>query len=168
MTLTLEELFRRHASEVLAYALRRTDPQTAEDVVSEVFLIAGRRLDRVPENAPNLWLFSVARRVLANHRRAERRREALARAVGRGTQAPSLPDSGSLLLDALAALRPADREVLMLTAWEGLDAASAGRVLGCSAHAVHSRLHRARTRLQAKLDELADPSLSTTAPEAAS
>lgn len=168
MALTLEELFRRHASDVLAYALRRTDPQTAEDVVSEVFLIAGRRLDRVPESAPHLWLYSVARRVMANQRRAERRREALARAVGRTPRGPSPTEPASLLLEALASLRPADREVLMLTAWEGLDAASAGRVLGCSTHAVHTRLHRARTRLQSKLDELADPDLSTAAPEAAS
>lgn len=168
MALTLEELFRRHASDVLAYALRRSDPQTAEDVVSDVFLIAGRHLDRVPESAPNLWLYAVARRVLANHRRAERRREALARAIGHSARERTLPEPASPLVEALASLRPADREVLMLTAWEGLDAASVGRVLGCSTHAVHTRLHRARMRLQAKLDELADSSVSTAAPEAAS
>ncbi|HEY6761705.1 MAG TPA: sigma factor-like helix-turn-helix DNA-binding protein, partial [Baekduia sp.] len=52
----------------------------------------------------------------------------------------------------LAALRPADRDVLMLTAWEGLDAARAAVVLGCSPEAVHTRLHRARTRLAAELE----------------
>jgi RNA polymerase sigma-70 factor (ECF subfamily) len=75
---TLEELFRLHAAEVLAYALRRTDAATAEDVVSEVFLIAGRKLDRVPALDPQPWLYGVARRVLANHRRGSLRRISIA------------------------------------------------------------------------------------------
>jgi RNA polymerase sigma-70 factor (ECF subfamily) len=53
---------------------------------------------------------------------------------------------------ALARLRPADREVLLLTAWEGLDAAQVAAVLGCTPQAVHTRLHRARARLRAELD----------------
>jgi RNA polymerase sigma-70 factor (ECF subfamily) len=149
----LDDLFRLHAADVLAYALRRTDPVTAEDVVSEVFLIAGRKLDRIPEREPQLWLYAVARRVLANDRRGARRRLALTTMLGdlQRTPAPTLAAADSPLVAALAALRPADREVLMLTAWEGLDAPAAAVTLGCSAHAVHTRLHRARARLQAEL-----------------
>lgn len=73
----LEALFRDHGRDVLAYALRRADPATAEDVVAEVFAVAWRRVERVPEDEPVLWLFAVARRVLANERRAARRRGAL-------------------------------------------------------------------------------------------
>ena len=47
---TVEDLFRAHAADVLAYALRRTDAASAEDVVSDVFLVAGRRPDRIPES----------------------------------------------------------------------------------------------------------------------
>ena len=42
-----ERLFRAHVGAVRRYALRR-DPAGAEDVVSEVFLVAWRRLDDVP------------------------------------------------------------------------------------------------------------------------
>jgi RNA polymerase sigma-70 factor (ECF subfamily) len=149
----LDELFRLHAAEVLAYALRRTDAGTAEDVVSEVFLIAARKLDRIPERDPQLWLYGIARRVLANHRRGLRRRAALTTALGdlqRGRVQPSATAEAPLL-EALAALRPADREVLMLTAWEGLDACAVAVVLDCSPHAIHARLHRARARLHAAI-----------------
>jgi RNA polymerase sigma-70 factor (ECF subfamily) len=56
------------------------------------------------------------------------------------------------LVAALARLRPDDRELLMLIAWEGLDATQAAAVLGCSRQALDTRLHRARARLRAELD----------------
>lgn len=157
---SLEELFRRHAAQVLAYALRRTDEASAHDVVSEVFLVAGRRPGRVPDHDPHLWLYAVARRVLANQRRAQRRRAALSAVLGdraAPTAAPG-PRTGSPLLEALARIPAADREVLLLTAWEGLDAEETAAVLGCSRAAVHTRLYRARTRLQAELDAEDRPS----------
>jgi RNA polymerase sigma-70 factor, ECF subfamily len=57
------------------------------------------------------------------------------------------------VLEALAALRAADREVLMLVCWEGLDSARAARVLGTTSVAVRLRLHRARRRLSQLLTE---------------
>jgi RNA polymerase sigma-70 factor (ECF subfamily) len=163
----LDELFRLHAAEVLAYALRRTDAEAAEDVVSEVFLIAARKLDHVPERDAQLWLYGVARRVLANHRRGARRRAALTKVLGdlqRGPDQPwERPDCP--LLEALAALRPADREVLMLSAWEGLAAPAVAVVLGCSPHAVHTRLHRARARLHAEIARRDGVPVSVAQPE---
>jgi RNA polymerase sigma factor (sigma-70 family) len=150
----VDALFREHGADLLAYALRRTDAGIAEDVVAEVFLIAWRRIDRVPQIEPVLWLYGVARRVLANQRRAAHRREALV-AVLRPLAARDDGDpqaGGSALTVALGRLRPDDREVLMLTAWEGLDASRAAAVLGCTPQAVHTRLHRARARLRAELD----------------
>jgi RNA polymerase sigma factor (sigma-70 family) len=162
----LERLFTDHAPDVLAYALRRTDRATAEEIVAEeivaeVFVVAWRRGDRVPEQDPVLWLYGVARRLLANERRAVRRRAALTTALGAlardRTAAPPPVAASSPLLTALAALRPADREVLMLTAWEGLDGTAAATVLGCTPQALHTRLHRARTRLAAELARSDDP-----------
>src|ERR1700733_1908946 len=73
--LRLEALFIAHADDVLAYAQRRSDAETADDVLSEVFVVAWRRLEEVPAD-PLPWLLACARRVLANQRRAERRRAA--------------------------------------------------------------------------------------------
>ncbi|MEV4259420.1 RNA polymerase sigma factor, partial [Spirillospora sp. NPDC049652] len=74
-----EDLYAENRAKVLGYALRRTgDPQDAADVVAETFLVAWRRLDDVPPgDEARLWLYGVARRVLAGQRRGERRRSAL-------------------------------------------------------------------------------------------
>jgi RNA polymerase sigma-70 factor (ECF subfamily) len=69
-----------------------------------------------------------------------------------GRQRPVPELSGSRLTAALCRLRAADREVLMLTAWEGLGVSEAAVVLGCTPQAVHTRWHRARARLRAELN----------------
>jgi hypothetical protein len=71
-----ELLFRDHAGAVRAYAARRSSLDDADDVVAEVFLIAWRRIDDLPDD-PLPWLLGVARRVLANRRRGEVRRAAV-------------------------------------------------------------------------------------------
>src|SRR4051794_36859076 len=76
-----EQLYQRYASALLSYTRRRTDQSTAEDVASEVFGIAWRRLDDVPKAAELPWLYSPARNVLANERRASNRRAELVEQV---------------------------------------------------------------------------------------
>jgi RNA polymerase sigma factor (sigma-70 family) len=151
----LEALWHDWHRHVLSYALRRTDPATAEDVVAETFVIAWRRLDDVPE-PPLPWLLGVARRVLANQRRAERRRRALVDRLSVRASAPSALDGApqDRALTALAALGERDREALLLHAWEGLDHAEAGTVLGCSAATFAVRLHRARRRFERELERV--------------
>ncbi|MFF4624465.1 RNA polymerase sigma factor [Nonomuraea jabiensis] len=120
------------------YALRRTDSVgDVADVIAETYLAAWRRLDDVPDgDAALLWLYGVARRVLANHRRGESRRSALAArlrdelAVGQETR-PADPRTDALRA-AFAALSAADREVLALAGPSRTESAdeSAKRVLG--------------------------------------
>ena len=153
----LEALWHAWHRHVLAYALRRTDPATAEDVVAETFVIAWRRWPDVPER-PLPWLLGVARRVLANQRRGERRRRALVDHLraGAGAAAPAAPDgvSDGRVLTAIAALSARDREALLLHAWEGLDHADAGTAMGCTAATFAVRLHRARRRFERELERL--------------
>jgi RNA polymerase sigma-70 factor (ECF subfamily) len=148
----LEGLFADHAQAVRAYALRRIDPSTADDIVSEVFVVAFRRLDEVPDE-PLPWLLGIARRVLANHRRAVGRREVLTAQLTT-LHASVWRDEVSgepELLGALAKLNDRDREVLLLIAWEDLDPASGAAALGCSRATFAVRLHRARRRLAAAM-----------------
>ena len=114
-----EALFAVHGGAVLAYARRRASAATADDVLSDVFLVAWRRLDDLPAD-PRPWLLACARSALANHRRADRRRVRLlgrlsAAGVAASTQI-ELPDGA--LARALAVLTERDRETLLLTAWE--------------------------------------------------
>jgi DNA-directed RNA polymerase specialized sigma24 family protein len=92
----------------------------------------------------------VARRVLANHHRGERRRSELGARLRRdlATVRPSPGHAGhtAAVAAAFGRLPPADRELLALVAWEGLDRAEIAAVLGCSRNAVRIRLHRARER----------------------
>jgi RNA polymerase sigma factor (sigma-70 family) len=151
-----EALFREHYRAVLGYALRRTNPAAADDVVAETFLILWRRLDDVPDDA-RPWLFGVARRCLANSQRGNARRVALTDRVGEATPEHSGRDPGEVagdresLREAFAALSENDREALRLVAWEDLDIRAAARAAGCSRAAFAVRLHRARRRLGARL-----------------
>jgi RNA polymerase sigma-70 factor, ECF subfamily len=147
-------VFDEHFRAVSAYALRRTTPAEADDVVAETFLVAWRRLDELPPD-PKPWLLGVARRVLANHRRAAGRRQALAERVAAGPERDRSAATGPApVLQALSRLSERDREALLLVAWEGLAGDEAAVALGCTAAAFKVRLHRARRRLRTELSRL--------------
>ena len=147
---TFNALFDAHFDAVLAYARRRTAQLSdAEDLAAETFTVAWRRLDDLPPRREDRlpWLYGVARRLLANQRRATSRRLRLVdrlRAALSWPPPPPAADIGS----ALVTLPSRDQEVLRLVAWEGLTHAEAGAVLGISPNAVAIRVHRARERLR--------------------
>ena len=152
-----EAVYMAHHGPILGYVLRRTDNHDdAADVIGEVFLTAWRRLEDVPEGEQSrLWLYGVARRVLANHHRGERRRSALTdrlRAdLAVAYRPPEYTGEIALIAAAFGRLPEAERELLSLSAWEGLDNGQIAVVLGCSRNAVRIRLYRARKRFAAEL-----------------
>jgi RNA polymerase sigma-70 factor (ECF subfamily) len=143
-----EALYAAHAGAVRAYAMRRGPVADADDVVAEVFLIAWRRLQDVPEDARG-WLLAVARRVQSNARRGSSRRDALRTRLEheRPSTVGAAPLVDHRLREALLGLRESDREALLLIAWEGLTNPDAARVLGVSESTFRVRLHRAKRRL---------------------
>jgi RNA polymerase sigma factor (sigma-70 family) len=152
-------LFADTERELLAYVLRRVDRgEDAADVVAETFLVAWRRMDRVPDgDEARLWLYGVARRQLANQRRGELRRSRLADRL-RGELSAALVSARSpedhrvaAIRAALARLEEEDREILRLTTWEGLTPSEIAAVMGVPGVTVRSRLHRARKRLRSEL-----------------
>ena len=152
----LTEVFRTHAPRVHAYARRHVDEARCDDVVSETFLVAWRRPDQLPDE-PLPWLLVVARHVIANQRRTSRRADQVWFAAVREGWTATTPSAHEALAEretVLAALEQctrAEREALLLTAWDGLRPDEAAVVAGCSTRAFTVRLHRARTRLRASM-----------------
>jgi RNA polymerase sigma-70 factor (ECF subfamily) len=154
------KLYRDHGRAILEYALRRVeDREDAADVVAETFLVVWRRMEEVPiGDGARLWLYGVARHVLANVHRAERRRTRLGRRLAETLRTeiaahPEPQGEAAAVLRAIAALGEEDRELLLLVTWEELSPTQAARVLGISALAARSRLHRARRRLRRLIEE---------------
>ncbi|WP_327085380.1 sigma-70 family RNA polymerase sigma factor [Nonomuraea sp. NBC_01738] len=152
-----EEIYVAEYPDILAYIRRRTDShEDAADALAETFTIAWRRLDDIPPGRrARLWLFGVARRVLANGRRAESRRGELVErlTLHLAEWAERSPQDTALdeVRQAFRRLGADDREVLALAGWEDLGSEEIAVVLGCSRGAARLRLHRARKRLAKEL-----------------
>jgi RNA polymerase sigma-70 factor (ECF subfamily) len=139
-----------HLGAITAYA-RRRGSRDADGIAAEAMSIAWRRLADVPRDDPLPWLYATARNLLLAERRAASR-------TVQGGPEPSVPapepDEVDPQLDrALRSLSPADRESLLLIAWEDLAPVQAARALGIQPTAFRVRLLRARRRLRAALEE---------------
>jgi RNA polymerase sigma-70 factor (ECF subfamily) len=150
-------LYDAHFEGILGFALRRAaTPEDAADTVSDTFLVAWRRLDEVPAEGARLWLFGIARHQLANRRRSSIRRDRLGSRL-RQDLAAAVPDhadrvaTSTDVLRALRAVSAADREVLELSLWEGMEPREIAAVLDIAEGAARTRLSRARTRMRAQL-----------------
>ena len=161
-TTRFEQLYRDNWQALFAYARRRTENvDVAADVVADVFTVAWRRADDIPDGPQaRLWLFGVARRTVANSARGESRRGRLhARLTAAVAEASIDPaevvasaDVVARVRAAVRALPPNDRELLLLVAWDGLSPTDAAAVLGIAPSLARVRLRRARIRLRRLLD----------------
>ena len=146
-------MYQEYRARVFSYAVTTVGRDLAEEITSDVFLIAWQRITDVPEK-PLPWLLVTARNVGSNQVRAAMRQRALAAEMAAWIPEPQSGDPAdhvterAALLAALGTLAEPDRELLTLTAWHGLPAASAARVIGCSTATYFVRLHRARHRLR--------------------
>gem|GEM_PF-464464 len=155
-------IYGENRSRVYAYAVSKAGRQLAEEIVSEAFLVAWRRLADVPD-PPLPWLLAVARNVAFSQLRAGLREHSLAAEMRAWTTQDELTvgdiaedvTERMAVLTALASLAEPDRELLTLVAWHGLQPSAAAQVVGCSTAAYFVRLHRARRRLARALDDQA-------------
>lgn len=138
------------------YCYRRIPESEVDDATIEVFTVVWKRLSEAPSGDGVLpWVYGIAHNVVRNLDRTRRRRARLANKLGtlRRRDEPSAEIQvirridDEAVLDAVRELRTADREILMLAAWEGLKPSEIASVLNIDAHAASMRLHRARNRL---------------------
>lgn len=157
----LRALYDDHAGALYSYALRLTggDRGRAEDIVQETLLRAWRHREALDaERGPaRPWLFTVARHAAVD---AHRARTARPREVGDGVLAaiPSADEVDAsldriLIADAMAALSPEHRAVLVETYYYGRSVTDAGRRLGVPAGTVKSRTFYALRALKLALAE---------------
>ena len=166
----LDRLIAAEAPRVMRFALKLCrDATDAEDVLQDTLLTVARDVSTLrDERALTSWLYTVARSFCT--KRARRARLSPL-ADGAPDEAPHASDAtpegpddtlsrrrlGRALEDALEALEPSAREVVVLRDVEGLSAAETADALGIGVDAVKSRLHRARVVLRARLTPLVAP-----------
>ena len=161
-------LFDRHYDAIAGFLRRRVEASLADELAAQTFLEAFDARDRYDPSLGDArpWLFGIASHLLSRHRRAESRRwRAFARAAAdSGVATSDGLDAVDARLDAsalsatlaagLEGLRPVERDVLLLHAWAELTYEQIATALGIPIGTVRSRMHRARLRLRARLDEL--------------
>lgn len=150
--------FDEHGRRILLYLARRTDLQTAEDILGETFVTALVRWDSFDPDRqdPLPWLFGIASNLLRRHWRSQRRAD---RAMSRVAVPERLEDDAGDRLDTeravrtvvreLDRMRPAVRETVLLHAWAELTYEQIADATGVPVGTVRSRLNRARTALRA-------------------
>jgi RNA polymerase sigma factor (sigma-70 family) len=167
-------LFDRHYERIWRYACRRAGSAIADELASETFLrafAARARYDRRQLDA-SPWLYGIATNLLRGHRRAEARQmRAYARAAGRVETHGGLEgveqrvDAAAWaprVVAALASLKGADRDAVLLLALADLDYEAIAIATGVPVGTVRSRLNRARRQLQHKLGLAQVPATRTT------
>ena len=155
----IEQVYAANAADLLSYFGRRVRiPADAADLLSETFVVAWRRADRVPDEPEQarMWLFGVARRVLANAARGDIRRSGLADRLRAHLDATLTGHVDGDALDIRAALEaiPDDQsELVRLVLWDGFTVPEAATILGISETTARGRYQRARARLRELLRE---------------
>lgn len=143
------------------YLRRRVGNALAEDLAAETFVTAYANWERFDETrALRPWLYGIAANLLRHHWRSERRQlHAYARtgvdlvledcddSLGRATADSKKRE----IAEALAELRVAEREILLLHAWAELTDVEIAEALSLPIGTVKSRLNRTRTRLRNQL-----------------
>jgi RNA polymerase sigma-70 factor (ECF subfamily) len=160
-------LYEKHYADIRSYCLRRLPVEAANDAAAEVFVVTWRKVAKVPEGqAARLWLFGVARNVVAHQHRSRsqlrRLRTKLEATADRHVDmAPAewvvvRSSDDQAVHDALNRMEQADRELIRLKMWEELTHTEIGEVFGISAHAVDMRLQRAGKKLARLLSATSD------------
>lgn len=150
--MTDEEIYRKHADDLVRFATGLVGPFDARDVVTDACLAAFRSRSWPVVTNHRAYLYrSVLNHARSHHRSTLRRRVRELRTATSELQMPTEAD-----VDVLAAvnkLSVQQRATVVLTYWEDLMPAEVAARLGISEGSVKQHLSRARARLKELLDE---------------
>jgi RNA polymerase sigma factor (sigma-70 family) len=157
-------IFDRHYQAVHRYLARRVPRAQADDLASMTFVVAFERRGsfRAQSTSARPWLLGIATNLMHERTRREYREQGAlvglsdehAIVDGAHRDTDERPDTERLAL-ALATLDPAQRDVLLLHAWEELSYEEIAQGLDVPLGTVRSRLSRARAHLRSRLEESA-------------
>lgn len=160
----MEVLFRELHPRVLRF-VGAHEPRVADDLVGEVWMAVAQRLSGFEGDAPafRAWVFSIARRRIADHRRTSIRRRTDPTAPDGFTQMAAEADveqhavdrlDGSSAAQLVTRLLPADQaEVVLLRVLADLGVDEVAEIVGRTANWVRVTQHRALRRLADRLGE---------------
>jgi RNA polymerase sigma-70 factor, ECF subfamily len=149
--------FEQHKDVVYRFAWRMSGPAAAEDITQDVFVSLLRHPDRFDPLRGTLraFLLGIARNLALKRWRSEHRLEPLdEEAVAAEVIDFDRLDVGEMVGQAVRALGPLQREVVILAEYEGLTLAEIARTVDADVGTVKSRLHRARENLRRMLAPL--------------
>jgi RNA polymerase sigma-70 factor, ECF subfamily len=158
----VDEFLHEWTPRLYRFALRLTgDSHTAEDITQETMLRAWQKRDALRDSeAGRVWLFRIAVNLWRDLLR--RRRSPVARAgpfpesAGHDCQSAEQMLAGheelQLALQAMDRLPPRQREVLYMSACEGMKLTEIAAILGTSTEAIKASLSLARKKMRDSLE----------------
>lgn len=141
---------------IAKFLYRRVDANEVDDLAADVFDIAWRKGSTVNVGEELPWLYRVATNVIANHRRKNARGQRFLSALlapDTSPSAESIAVADIALADAWRQLPATSRQILALTALDGMSIAEVAQSLDITVNAVSVRLNRARQQLRVALVE---------------
>jgi RNA polymerase sigma-70 factor (ECF subfamily) len=161
-----DQLYRKYVAQIYSLALYETrDPIHAEDITEGVFLKALAALPRFREQGEGqestfkVWLYAIARNVISNERRRERRHRE--DPIELALDLPAADDPAAAAerriearraLDAVMELPPERRQAVVLRFVNELSAREIGEIMGKSEGAVRVLIHRALVSVRRQLE----------------
>lgn len=161
------QIFDLHRDAAFAYALRLvTQPADAEEIAAAAFfeLWRKRQTVRVVNGSVRAWLLVTVANLAKNDRRTLRRRDAALQRISQEHATETARDEAEFervdegllrkdLVVALKRLKPQDVALVTMTALDGYSIREMAALLGLTENNARVRLHRARKRLRAQLQQ---------------
>ena len=153
MNPTLEQIWNEFAEKLRLFIQKRvSNPVEAEDILQDVFLKIGTRLNQLEDTAKlQGWLYLIARNAVIDHYRKQRETVELPETLAIEDEPAELEELKVSFRRMIHGLPGPYREAILLTEFDGLSQVELARRLGISVSGAKSRVQRGREQLKEML-----------------